>query len=594
MAFLPLLFSFATMPVPVESSTVLSGTLGLGAFLFLGFALAACRGTPRDDRPNIVLIMADDLGFSDLGSYGGEIRTPEVDRLASNGLRFTQFYNTGRCSPTRASLLTGLYPQQTGVGWLTPDLHYPGYRGDLNNECVTIAEVLNDAGYATYMVGKWHLTHHMGHWTGDEKLTSRHSWPLQRGFEGFYGVFDGTENYFDPNTLTRDNTPISREEEDYYITDAISRNASRFIAEHVREKPQKPFFLYVAYTAPHLPLHTRREDMDRYRGWYNRGWDIVRAERHRHMIEEGIVRKEWPLTPRDKLIKPWDDVENKPWQAARMEAFAAVIDRMDQGIGQILSTLKEKGNFENSLIFFLSDNGGTAEELRAGWQGQRLWLPGTTRNGRPVRFGNDPEVLPGPETSFQSYGRPWANLSNTPFRLYKKWVHEGGISTPLIVHWTRGLKVSPGALTHEPGHVVYIMATCIDVTGSEYPTHHNGRRIHPLEGESLLPTLRSKTRSHGPIFWEHEGNRALREGKWKLVSRFPDRWELYDIENDRTEMHDLATAHPERVKKMKAIYAEWAQRSRVLPWPWDERDPMSFYTEKSPISVEEGPGYLIK
>jgi arylsulfatase A-like enzyme len=392
------------------------------------------------DRPNIILIMADDMGYSDIGCYGGEIATPNLDRLAANGLRFTQFYNTARCCPTRASLMTGLYPHQAGMGWMTAaNLGYEGYRGDLNNRCVTIAEVLKRRGYSTYMAGKWHVTYN-GYFGGP-----KHSWPCQRGFDRFYGTLSGGGNYFDPVALTRDNTRIKAPAEGYYYTDAVSDNAAKFIRAHGASKGDEPYFLYVAYTSPHWPLHANSHDIERYRGKYIKGWDALRAERHKRMIEMGVVEESWEITPRDVKAKSWgevDAVEKELWDL-RMAVYAAQIDCMDQGIGRVVAAAEKTGKFNNTLIMFLSDNGGCAENIS--------------------RAEQDVKLL-GTEDSFESYRVNWANASNTPFRLYKHWVHEGGIATPLVVHWPGRIKAR-GELRHQAGHVIDIMATCVDIAG---------------------------------------------------------------------------------------------------------------------------------
>ncbi|UCF42297.1 MAG: sulfatase-like hydrolase/transferase [Planctomycetota bacterium] len=513
------------------------------------------------DRPNIILIMADDMGYSDIGCYGGEIATPNIDRLAANGLRFTQFYNTARCCPTRASLMTGLYPHQTGMGWMTAaNLGYEGYKGDLNNRCVTIAELLKRRGYSTYMAGKWHVTYN-GYFEGP-----KHSWPCQRGFDRFYGTLSGGGNYFDPTALTRDNTRIKAPGEGYYYTDAISDNAAKFIKEHEVSKGDEPYFLYVAYTSPHWPLHAKPHDIERYRGKYIKGWDALRVERHRRMIEMGLVEESWEITPRDVKAKSWEEVDaakGELWDL-RMAVYAAQIDCMDQGIGQIVSAVEKSGKLDNTLIMFLSDNGGCAE--------------GISRAKKDIK-------LLGAEDSFESYRVNWANASNTPFRLYKHWVHEGGIATPLVVHWPGRIKAR-GEQRHQPGHVIDIMATCIDITGAKYPRKHKGKKIVPLEGKSLVPAFDNWLIEREAIYWEHEGNRAIRVGKWKLVAKGKEgAWELYDLEADRTELNDLAKWYPDRVKKLAEMWQRWAEHSKVLPLDgrgWNER----LKTDKGPPLAE--------
>ena len=505
-------------------------------------------------RPNIVMILADDMGFSDLGCFGGEIRTPNIDRLARSGIRFTQFYNTARCCPTRASILTGLYPHQAGVGHMVDNPKpFPGYRGDLSRRAVTIAEALKPAGYQTLMSGKWHVT---------PVTESKHNWPRQRGFDRYYGIIHGAADYFNPVTLVRDNEKAPLDGQNYYFTDAIARNAAGFIAD-AAAKPD-PYFLYAAFTAPHWPLHALEEDVARYQGRFKDGWDVLRDQRRRRQIDMGIVSSRWPLTPRDASVGPWADAPNKEWQQRRMEVYAAQVDRLDQGVGRILEAIQKSGQEDNTLVLFLADNGGCAEELGPNSRG--LHIPSVTLDGRPVKTGNNPQVMPGSEETYQSYGVPWANLSNTPFRLYKHWVHEGGIATPLIARWPAAIRKT-NTLTHQPGHIIDLMATCVDVAGARYPETYAGERITPLEGKSLRPILETGSRAgHEAIFWEHEGNRAVRQGQWKLISRHPGAWELYDLEADRTEIEDLAARHPERAASMLKLYQNWAARAQVEPW----------------------------
>ncbi len=532
--------------------------------------------TAAAERPNIIVIMADDMGFSDIGCYGGEIETPNLDRLAAGGVRFTQFYNTARCCPTRAALLTGLYPHQAGVGWMMADNGHDGYRGNLNKRCVTIAEALKRAGYATYMAGKWHVTRHVA------PDGPKHNWPRGRGFDRFFGTIHGAGSFFDPNSLTLDDTQIPPDVEDFYYTDRISHWAAKYIDEHSGEAP---FFLYVAYTSPHWPMHARERDIAKYRGRYSKGWDALRAERHARMVRMGLVDEKWGITPRDPAAPEWDEVKDRAWFERRMEVYAAMVDSMDQGIGRIIAALEKKKALDRTLILFLADNGGCAEEygsrgpvkpdpskpveLRPMAPGelQTRMQPLVTRDGRPVRTGRG--VMPGPADTYIAYGLPWANASNTPFRLYKHWVHEGGIASPLIAHWPERIK-RRGALEHQPGHVIDLMATCIDAAGAEYPAEHAGEKIQPMEGRSLLPACLGEKVERDAIYWEHEGNRAIREGKWKLVAKGEKGpWELFDLENDRTELDNLAGKHPERVERLAAKWEAWAQRSNVYPLqPW--------------------------
>ena len=514
-------------------------------------------------QPNIVLILNDDMGFSDIGCYGGEVETPNLDRLAAGGVRFSQFYNTARCSPSRASLLTGLHPHQTGIGVLTYNMGPEGYAGNLNDRCVTIAEVLKGKGYRSYLSGKWHVAGNLTQPTD--------SWPLQRGFDEFYGTIIGAGSFYDPNTLTRGNENIEHEAKapGFFYTDAISDNAVDMIRRHRRDHADKPFFQYVAYTAPHWPLHAHDDDIGKYKGRFDKGWDKLREERLQRLVASGILDKSWPLSDRDPTQPAWTQAKHKEWLLRCMEVYAAQIDRMDQGIGRILRTLEEEGELDNTLVIFLSDNGACAEDIPDDLTVDELVnklmiAKAHTRTGEPVQFGNDPDVMPGPENTYQSYGRAWANLSNSPFRLYKHWIHEGGISTPLIVHWPDGIK-ERNAVRHTPGYLPDIMATIVEATGAQYPASWNGRHVEPLEGHSLLPAFHGQAGERPPMFWEHEGNAAVRIGQWKLVRKYPDPWELYDMEQDRTELNDVAAKYPDRVRDMAAQYEAWARRCGVIP-----------------------------
>ncbi len=529
-------------------------------------------------RPNIIVVLTDDVGYSDLGCFGGEVRTPNLDRLAAGGLRFTQFYNTARCCPTRAALLTGLYSHQAGIGHMTDDRGHDGYRGELNRRSVTIAEALRPAGYSTYMAGKWHVSHN-SHMRPDGP---KESWPLQRGFDRFYGTITGAGNYFDPALLTRDNTNVTAATDPdyrparYYYTDALADNSIRFLREHVERTPDKPFFLYLAFTAAHWPLHALEDDIAKYRGLYDAGYEPVRAARFARMKAMGLIDPKWELTPQKG---DWNSVANKAWEARCMEVYAAQLDRMDQAMGRLVQELRRNGTFENTVIFYMQDNGACAENIGRGAPKQPLARiepkpagfvftnhHGThVRDGRPYRTG--PDALPGPEDTYISYGQGWANVGNTPFREYKHWVHEGGISTPLIVHWPRGIAESRrGKFDAQPGHLIDIMATCVDLSGAKYPRNVGTNVIQPMEGASLAPAFKGKSIArNNPIFWEHEGNRAVREGRWKLVAKENQPWELYDLQSDRSEMHNVASSDPRRVKNLEAQWDKWAARANVLP-----------------------------
>jgi len=540
--------------------------------------------------PNIILIMSDDMGFSDLGCYGGEIETPHLDALAKNGVRFTQFYNTARCCPTRASLLTGLYPHQAGIGYMMNDRDLDGYRGDLNRRCVTIAEALKPAGYRNYMAGKWHVTKKIA----PDGEADKQNWPLQRGFDRFYGTIHGGGSYFDPNTLTRDNDFISPyadpqyRPKEFYYTDAINDHAARFVGDHARNHPDKPFFMYVSYTTAHWPMHAKAADIAKYKGRYDAGYDAIRAARVSKMKRLGLIDARWQTAPQKGGA--WSEVADREFETRCMEVYAAMVDCMDQGIGRLVAELKRAGQFDNTLILFLEDNGGCAEGMgrnvknpaprhRAAQPSlpplaadylQPDMIPKQTRDGYPMRQGYD--VLPGAADTYHGYGEAWANVSDTPFREYKHWVHEGGISTPLIAHWPRGIpRTRRNKLEPQPAHLIDLMATCVDLAGATYPKQFNGVPIQPMEGVSLMPAFAGKPLNRPqPIFFEHEGNRAVRDGQWKLLAKGPaGPWELYDMAADRTEMNNLADQQPDRVRAMVAQWEAWAKHAQVLPWIWN-------------------------
>jgi arylsulfatase len=501
--------------------------------LSMSAAAAALPGqtSSSPSRPNIVLMMADDMGFSDIGCYGSENATPNLDSLAKGGVRFTHFYNAARCCPTRASLLTGLYPHQAGIGHMVNDLGTPAYQGYLNDRCVTIAEVLRSSGYRTLMSGKWHVGEKRPHW------------PTDRGFDHYFGLISGASSYWELDEgrqMAMDDKPFTPPK-DYYATDAFTDNAISMLDKYARGS--QPFFLYLPFTSPHWPLHAYEQDIQKYQGKYMLGWDELRRKRHQRMIDMGIVDKRWPLTPRDATAPAWETVGDKKARDRAMAVYAAQIDRMDQNVGRLLAQLKKMGADQNTLILFLADNGGCAEVVDRG----------------------KPGVPPGPRDSYLSYGLPWANASNTPFRLYKHWLHEGGISTPLIANWPSVIKQG-GTLTHQSGHLIDLMATCVDVGRAKYPTSYEGRTVTPAEGRSLLPVFQGKTIGDRKLFWEHEGNRAMRDGKWKLVSQHPKNWELYDLDADRTEMSDLSQKMPDKAAAMVREYQSWAQRCGVQEW----------------------------
>ncbi len=509
------------------------------SLLMLTPGLASAATEPA--KPNIIVILVDDMGWSDIGCYGGEIPTPNLDALAADGLRFTEFYNTGRCCPTRASLLTGLYPHQAGIGHMTADNHLPGYEGRLNDRCATMAEVLRPAGYFTAMAGKWHVGQNLG------------VVPWERGFERslnapaggfFYGSHAKAQLFLNGKSIKNDDPRLPK---DWYSTDLWTEFGIKFIDEALQEK--KPFFLYLAHNAPHFPLQAPAEDIAKFRGkTYTKGWDLLRRERYERQLKMGLLVPKWELSPRIDGVKPWDSLTDKEKDRFDhiMAIYAACVWHMDKSVGDLVTALKQRGVYENTLILFMSDNGGNAE---------------TGPNGR-IDGKN-----PGCPNSNVYCGESWANLQNTPNRMFKHYNHEGGISTPLVAHWPDGIKAK-GEFRNQPGHVIDIMATVADFGGATYPKELHGKEIQPLEGRSLRPAFDNQALQRDAIFWEHEGNAAVRTGDWKLVRRgAKGKWELYDLKTDRTEMHNLAASQPERVADMTRQWNAWAKRANVLPSP---------------------------
>lgn len=506
------------------------------------------------DRPNIVVFIADDMGYSDLGCYGGEIETPHLDSLAEGGLRFTNFYVNNMCWPTRASLLTGLYPKTALPNNGSVD-------GGLHRKTTTLPEALRDSGYGTYMSGKWHLS------SADEP--DGPSAPHHRGFDQFYGTIHGASDFFAPADLQLNGKSMTHEWEnnpDYYYTDALTDHALEFLRAHQAdsEKSNKPFFLYVAYTAAHWPLHAKPEDIAHYEGRYAMGWDRLREQRHARMKELGVVNPSWPLSPRHPDVPAWEDAENLAWQQRRMEVYAAQITSMDRNIGRVIDYLKETGDFADSLILYQHDNGGCHVEYGPARTGS--WTREFTTDGKnqPIKPGNLPGLMPGPQTTFQSYGYGWANASNTPFRLYKQHDHEGGTRSPLIVSWPQGLAPElSGGLTGEIGHVIDLMPTILDAAHVE----PFAQKPMSFEGRSLLPLLQGAPENLsdlGSLYWSHSRGRAIREGDWKLVAAEKNGdWELYQINEDGTELNDLADENPDRVRAMEQRHADWQKRTTL-------------------------------
>jgi arylsulfatase len=523
--------------------------------------LAAFSGAWAEKRPNIILIMADDMGFSDVGCFGGEIHTPNIDALAKGGVKMAQFYNNARCCPTRASLLTGLQPHQAGVGNMTKEEQRddsgipPAYIGELSRNTVTIAEALRGAGYATFMAGKWHLGQF------DKSL-----WPCQRGFDRYYGSLYGALNYFKPvppRLVTYDNETLaeakSTTDQPFYTTDAFTDYAIHFLKE--KKTKQRPFFLYLVYNAPHWPLQAFPEDIAKYRGKYTQGWDVLRQARYDRQKAMGLVDPRWPLSPRPEKVPAWDSLtpEQKDEMDLRMAIYAAQVDRMDQNIGRLVSCLKSTGQFDNTLILFFSDNGACAE--------------GGVFGANEVR-----DVEKRNAGYFVTYGEAWANLSSTPFRLYKHFGQEGGTHTAFIASWPDGFG-SRDEWIREPAQVLDVMPTFLEVASAKYPLERDGHKLPALEGVSFLSALKGEgLKRTKPMFMEHENNAFVRDGDWKLVGidvakrdgMNSARWELYNLRDDGTELHDLANSNPQKTAELAAAWQAWANRSDVYPKPAQE------------------------
>lgn len=518
------------------------------AFVTIGWLLAVVQVTAAE-KPNVLLVLVDDMGFSDLGCYGGEIDTPNLDRLAADGLRFTQFYNTGRCWPTRAALLTGMYPHQVGHAMIFGPSAPPGYQGTSWERGLFVPEYLHSHRYRSYHVGKWHLD--------NRSAKPNDTFPLRRGFDRSYFV-KTQNNYFNPRMIYNENQLITRPgaNGDFYVTEVLSDRTIAYLKEHHSQYSEQPFFLYLAYTAPHFPLHALPKDIALFRERYKAGWDAVRQSRRQRMIEMGIVDSE--LSPRDPDAVAWDSLtpEQQTRWAERMAIHAAMIHCVDRGIGRIVDQLRRMQELDNTVILFLSDNGASAEYIVRG-------------------DGHDPTAPPGSAATHLCLEVGWANAANTPFRMHKIWMHEGGISTPLIVHWPTGLK-QKGELTHQVGHVIDVLPTILELAGIDSE--------RALAGRSLAPIFRGETRSPHPfLFWEHVGNRALRQGAWKLVAENQGPWELYDLAADRAESVNLASSQPERVKQMAEQWQQFADSIGVVDWhtlPQSKSEPVAGYRQK--------------
>jgi arylsulfatase A-like enzyme len=566
--------SFHLLPAQLGKVVILAIALVMG--------IAGCstvqQNTAGEERPNIVIIMADDLGYSDLGCYGGEINTPNLDFLASKGMRFTQFYNTSRCCPTRASLLTGLYPHHAGVGRMTMDAEKPGYRGYMTDNTVTLAEVLKRAGYNTAMTGKWHVAETnkldddqqlkwLAHQENFGPFADTAQYPTARGFDKYYGNIWGVVDYFDPFSLVNGKEQVMEVPKNFYYTDAIADTAAAYVQQFSKDK--KPFFLYVAHTAPHWPVQALPEDIARYEDVYKVGWDAIREKRYKKMIALGLINSATAkLSSWMYPDKKWSDNKNATWDARAMATHAAMVDRMDKGIGRLIAKLKETGELDNTLIVFLSDNGASAEDPAV--YGPGFDRAGSTRDGRTVSFPKEKTAdnMPGPQTVHGGIGAQWAHVLNTPYRYWKSKIYEGGICTPMIAHWPKGIK-QQNVINNEMGHVVDFMSTCTELAHATYPQEFKGKVITPQEGHSLVPVFTKGERVDPEfLFWEHFGSKGLRQGKWKIVQLGNNApWQLFDLSTDRTETHDLSAQHPELLTNMKTRWEEVARETQVYPLP---------------------------
>ena len=534
--------------------------------------------TDATPSPNIVLIVADDMGYSDIGCFGSEISTPNLNAMAARGMRLSQFYNGARCCPSRAALLTGLYAQQAGIGHMaeTGTESLRGYVGHLNGHCVTIAEALRAAGYRTGMVGKWHVGGRAP-WSEGELDLRDVVHPLDRGFEEFWGTLIGAGSYYAPRSLMSGRDRIDSDAssgvfEEFYYTDEIGRRSAEMIERMAATG--EPFFAYVAHVAPHWPLHALEEDIELMDQSYGVGWSNLRQERHERLRELGVLERSWTIAKND-AVSEWDSARDKAWEEMRMRVYAAQVYALDRAVGRVLESLERAGVADDTVVIFLSDNGGCAEEL--GTEGSEPLRRLRTSRGDTVLAGNRQGLVPGSDATYMSYGRSWANASNSPFRMYKHWVHEGGISTPFVVQWPR--VIPAGSINHDSAHLVDVMATCLDLAGAVYPRQFGGEAIVPLEGQSLRAVFEGRdTARVGAIFWEHEGNRAVRLGELKLVSLHGRPWELYRMDRDRTETDDVSLLYGHSVRQMESLWLDWARRAYVEPWEVVEKQLTAWWT----------------
>ena len=539
-----------------RASLLTTGLAGVLIPSLIPAASANAQTNESSDTPNIMVILVDDIGYSDLGCYGGEINTPNLDGLANEGLRFTQFYNSARSCPSRASLMTGLYPQQIGI---------TGMGKSLLNNCVTIPEALKSAGYRTAMTGKWHLSETKARPNHEEQMKwlsnqvqygdfgPIDTYPYNRGFDEHWGIIWGVANFFDPFSLVHNETPIETVPDDFYMTDFVTDKTIESIESF--SQTEDPFFMYVAYTAPHWPLHAKPADIEKYKGMYNEGWDVLRETRYNRMVELGLIDPAVTPFSRNESGRIWENETDKAFHSANMEVHAAMVDCVDQGIGRIIAKLKETGQYDNTIIMFMSDNGASPENYTIG----DFDRADRTRNGTSIVHNS---ATPGDETTYNYLGPGWASAVNTPFRYWKVESFHGGIATPMIVHWPAGLKTEPGSITNQPGHFIDLMPTCLELANATYPTTYNGHEILPLapEARSLGAILNNEEiQEERTFFWEHENGRAVRVGDWKLVALRNAGWQLFDLSDDLSETNNVAVEHPAKVKEMKALWNNWAR-----------------------------------
>jgi arylsulfatase len=501
-------------------------TLSVGAAFAAAGRIAPGAPAANAKRPNIIVILTDDMGFSDLGCYGGEIETPNLDALAANGVRYTEFHGTARCWPTRATLLSGRYSDSLG------------------SSQVAIPQLLKQVGYQTAMVGKWHLS-----------LNPLKNSPIQRGFDDFYGTLTGAGSFYDPMTLTRGTKSVKPDGDDYYYTDKIGSEAVRQIEQFA--KSDKPFFQYVAFTAAHWPLHAPEKSTQKYLERYKGGWEKMRADRYARMLKMGVIdAKRWPLPEREPRVKDWDTIDHKEWRIRNMAVYAAMVDHMDQAVGRIVKALKKTNRLDDTLIIYTNDNGACPEHLSGnGWNTANNVIAKAKAEGKKFSIGDNFDVPTGGPYTYHSVGHNWANAQNTPLRRYKSNVHEGGSCVPCIMHWPEGLNIKKGSITDQRGHMVDIMSTCIDLAGAKYPKEFDGKNILPNEGTSLVPTIEGGKQDHDRAYYfNHAGTRAVIKGDWKIVAEGRRPWELHNIVKEKTEITDLADKMPEKVEELVKLW----------------------------------------